>query len=305
MPALGLSAVPSPMKKRRMPPGCGACCRAAARASGSFGSPVPAAADGAASVELLPSSRRASAIAAQPHGAAPPPPGPNHEIRSAPRTEPVDAAGCGPAAIAEAAACRVGEVTFVVGPAAGSFTRSAVVGLAAIAGPGEPAVAEELWSRVAVGSRSADADRGSASDGDSETMAEVSMPARAAEPVMLRAAVFDVATGASSPAAGEDLPNRDCPVIGVAGEAVPAGPATPVVARSRDRVRCAAGDFSPEFPRASADPADSVGSANANGSGPNTEPIPNATASMPTRPTERRLVEFRSVGHRARSNFVG
>ena len=98
MPPLGLSAVPSPMKNRRMLPGAhppiaaalGDTARAVtALASGSADSPVLVAAAGFAVREARSNSRRVAANVAHANGPAagesPSPPAPNHASKPAPR----------------------------------------------------------------------------------------------------------------------------------------------------------------------------------------------------------------------------
>jgi len=105
MPAFGLSAVPLPMKNRRIEPGCQAPNAAApgdataAPINGVTGSPLLTAAAGAAVRDAPPNSRRLAAATVHANGAAagesPLPPVPNHANRLPlnPRTPPAAARG--------------------------------------------------------------------------------------------------------------------------------------------------------------------------------------------------------------------
>jgi hypothetical protein len=136
MPAFGLSAVPLPMKNRRIEPGCQAPNAAAPGdatanpingAAAAFGSPLLTAAAGAAVRDAPVSSRRLAAATVHANGAAdgesPEPPVPNHanKLPLNPRTPPAAARG---AALITGAAAAAGEANSTTGADEPSLTAS-------------------------------------------------------------------------------------------------------------------------------------------------------------------------------------
>ena len=127
MPAFGLSAVPLPMKIRRIEPGYQPPNAAAA---GTTGSPLVTAAAAAAVRAAPPNSRRLAAATVHANGAAagesPLPPAPNHASRLplTPRTPPAAARGATLITGADAAAGESNSITGADEPSLTAATES-------------------------------------------------------------------------------------------------------------------------------------------------------------------------------------
>ena len=136
MPAFGLSAVPLPMKNRRIEPGCHPPNAAApgdataAPINGATGSPLLTAAAGAAVRDAPPNSRRLAAATVHANGAAagesPLPPVPNHanKLPLNPRTPPAAARGATLITGADAAAGESNSTTGADEPSLTAATES-------------------------------------------------------------------------------------------------------------------------------------------------------------------------------------
>jgi len=262
MPAFGFSAVPSPKKIRRMPPGVNvadALGEATAAADGPAGSPEDTTATDAAERAAPPNSRRLPAAATHANGPnpgpSPEPPEPNHATKSAPTPET-------PPAAARAA-------TRPTGAAVGT-TDSTVESVDTSSGATDSEPAEE------------------SDDGTDGRSTEPEVTAMAPDTTELgrgcRTRELATAPPEESPppvTADDPLPEsataplrRPDPT-----EEPPArtGPRT-----ADDFVDAAPADESAEPDPA--DPAEPVESANATGTDATAEPTPRATARAPTRP---------------------
>lgn len=310
MPAFGLSAVPLPMKNRRMLPGChppiadadGDATEAAAGptndTAGSAGSPLEVVvAAGFAVPEPEPSSRRVTANAAHASGAAagesPPLPEPSQD-NSAEPIEFTDPRGVavitGTSAGASSTAAAEAGATTDSTTAAGAGT-----GEASLFGMPDPAPNAE--STAGAGESSTPPDPADAtSDGGGATASESSASDAA---VSFTAGSEFLRRGDAGPAGRSAGPCTRArgPASSVAEDSAESDPAPPASVESRPPARgVRAGEVLREDDEEDddesaeldpLDPAEPVVSANAIGSEPRPEPTPKATASAPTRPTYR------------------
>ena len=305
MPAFGFSAVPLPMKIRKMLPGChppradalGELAPDAdetTAADGSTGAPALTAADGFAVRADPLNSRRAAANAAHANGAAagpsPLPPPPNHANTEPPR----------PLTRPDAADITGGVAVGVATGVASTASTTAV--------PAAPpsAISDESSTATTESASTSRAKRGDTPTGFSVSTTPVSpaTPATTDSGRPCRAAAAEPAPG-SLPAelrppatAGESLSDaeatsRDPRPPARAGASVEgsaeSGPEPPRSVRVAPRAGLVADDPDEADVSAESDdpvePPDPVVSASATGTATTADPTPNATANAPTRPT--------------------
>ena len=313
MPAFGLSAVPLPMKNRRMLPGCQppiadaagdttADAEAAGPISGtagSAGSPldvVAAAAFAAPEPEPDPSSRRAAANAAHANGAAAgesPEPEPSHDNRAEPIefTDPrgvavITGTSTGTSSTAAAGTGATTDSTTAAGAEIGDTSPAGTPEPLPADGPGIDAGAPLDSVAMASDGEGAASEPGvSAATGPPSEFSRRGTTVSAAP-----TGLWARARGpAPSPAADSAASDPEATEPASADPRPPArGP------RAGEDFRDDDDDEDDEDDEESAepdplDPADPVVSANAIGSEPRPEPTPRATANAPTRPTCRVL----------------
>lgn len=291
IPPLTFSAVPSPKKIRRMLPGCHAPTAATPATAGSTGSPLLTTAAAAAAVDPRPDSRRVAANAVHINGAAngppPLPPPPNHADKLAPK----------PVAKPDAPAARGGTTTADVSDTCNADTTTPATGFTKSSEPvGAPTrpetsptgtLADDRGDAVnpefstprgppaapaAAATATGPPDPGTLA-GDCGRSASPERPASPRPPTSAGATPPARPLTAEPPPAGFDKPARE--------------PAPTAARRDGTLGFVDTLEAAPSDAPDPADPPDPVVSANATGTADTAEPIPNATAKAPTRPTYR------------------
>ncbi len=309
IPAFGLSAVPLPMKNRRMLPGChppiadaAGDATAAAEAAGpicdtagSAGSPLEVVAAASAVPEPEPNSRRVTANAAHANGAAagesPPEPEPNHDNSA----EPIDFTD--PRGVAVITGTSAGaSSTAAAGAGAGATTDSttgagAEIGDASPVGTLDPPPADGPGTDAGAPLDSAE----TASEGEGAASGGVVSGVTRPPSEFLRrgTAVSAAPTGLWVRARGP-APSRAADSAASDPDSPPSADPRPPPARGprvgedlREDEEDDEEDDEESAEPDPLDPAEPVVSANAIGSEPRPEPTPRATANAPTRPTYR------------------